>query len=67
MKKRARYTNFNFLLLLLKNYTNDKKICGLLCVEGRTEPKKCGKSKLKAASNDIYFVVCCTLTFPYPQ
>ena len=40
MKKRARYTNFNFLLFLLENYTNDKKICGLLCVEGRTEQKR---------------------------
>jgi len=39
----------------------------MLCVEGRPEPKTCGKSKLQADSNSIYFVVCCTLTFPYPQ
>ena len=26
----------------------------MLFVEGRTEPKKCGKSKLQADSNGIY-------------
>ena len=39
----------------------------MLCAEGRTEPKKCGKSKLQADSNGVYFVVCCTLTFPHSQ
>ena len=39
----------------------------MLCVGGRTEPKKCGKSKLQADSSGIYFTVFCPLTFPYPQ
>ena len=54
---------------------NNKKICGMLCVEVRPEPKKCGKNKLQAVSNGpclfcnvVFFLSCdCRILNPSPQ